>query len=126
MEDYVNVNFFWGGEIIRRDDDVRYSIDLKCMRYIKWGTSYEELKDIVYEVMQISRLHWKIDMSCKYPQLGVGNVISSFFVAKITCDDDVRRILSIPQRMMMGMGDVSLYIDSESIVPNDPFVHGGD
>ena len=63
MEGYVNVNFFWAGETIRRSDDIRYSVDPKKMKYIRCGTSYEELKEIVYGVMQLSSLQWRVKLS---------------------------------------------------------------
>lgn len=121
MEDYVNVNFFWGGEIIRRDNDIRYSEDPKEMRYIKWGTSYEELREVVFGVMQISPSYWNVKLSFKYPQLGIGNLVTGYYLRYITSDDDVKRMLSIPRQMQMGLGDVSMYIEADKIVLDEPY-----
>ena len=38
MTAYVNVNIFWGDEIVKQDNDVIYTADPKKMRFIKWGT----------------------------------------------------------------------------------------
>ena len=110
MDGYVNVNFLWGGEIIKQDNDVLYSLDPKEMKYVKLGTSFEELRDMVFGLMHISRHHWDV----KYPRIGVGNLVSGFFVKSVKSDDDVSRILSIPVRFHLG-GDVSLFTKAESI-----------
>ena len=49
-------------------------------------------------------------LSYKYPQIGIGNFVSGYYLGDIICDEDVRRMLSIPEQMHMGMGDVSLFI----------------
>lgn len=41
LEGCVNVNLFWGGKIIRRGDDIRYSNDPKAMHYVSFETIYE-------------------------------------------------------------------------------------
>jgi hypothetical protein len=40
-------------------------------------------------------------MSYKYPQLGIGNLVYTYFIANITCDDDVWRMLGMPHKMMI-------------------------
>lgn len=109
MEGCVNVNFLWGGRIIRREDgDITYSTEPNYMRYVMLGTNYEELKAIVYETMNISPYHWNVKLSYKYPQIGIGNVVKGYYLAQITSDVDVARLLSIPRTMQMGLGDVSM------------------
>lgn len=124
MENYVNVNFFWGGRIIRRGDDIRYSKDLGGQRYVMLGTKYEEFRGIVYEVMGINPNHWDVKMSYKYPQVGIGNVASHFLIGQITSDMDVDRLLSIPRTMMMGLGDVSVFLEVEKVQEDDPYSYG--
>ena len=34
MDGYVNVNFFWGGEIIKQDNDILYSLDPMSEVYV--------------------------------------------------------------------------------------------
>ncbi|KAL1818747.1 hypothetical protein ACET3Z_013616 [Daucus carota] len=122
MDGYVNVNFLWGGEIIKQDNDVLYSLDPKEMKYVKLGTSFEELRDMVFGLMHISRHHWDVKLSVKYLRIGVGNLVSGFFVKSIKSDDDVSRMLSIPVRFHLG-GDVSLFIEAESIAqPSQHYV----
>ncbi|XP_063936901.1 uncharacterized protein LOC135147649 [Daucus carota subsp. sativus] len=87
MDGYVNVNFFWGGKIIKQDNDVLYTLDPKEMMYVKLSSSLEELRDM-----------------------------------SVKSDDDVRRMLSIPERFHLG-GDVSLFIEAESIA--QPSQHYG-
>ena len=67
MDCYVSVNFFWGGKVLRQGGLINYSIDPKQMQYVQIGTSYEELKNIIFGLMQISRDHWDVNMSYKYP-----------------------------------------------------------
>ena len=81
MDGYVNVNFFLGGEIIKQDNDILYSLDPKEMMFVKLGTSYEELRDIVFQLMHISRHHWDVKLTVKYPRIGVANLVTGFFVS---------------------------------------------
>lgn len=121
MGGLVNVNFFWGGRVIRQGGEIRYSMDPKDMRFINSGTSFEELKGIVYEVMNLSEAHWSLKMTYKYPQIGIGNVVTGYFLAKIKSDEDVNRMLAIPETMQMGLGDVSLYIDVKKNQVEEPY-----
>ena len=100
---------------MKQDNDVIYTADPKEMRFIEFGTTLEELHDIVYEVMNISRHHWNLKLSFKYPRLGVGNLVTGYFVKSIRSDDDVRRMLSIPGRFLYGMGDVWMFVEAESV-----------
>ena len=123
MSDYVNVCFFWGGRVIRQGDEIRYSMDPKAMRFIKSGTSFEELKKHVYEVMNLSEANWMLKMTYKYPQIGIGNVVAGYFLAQINCDMDVDRMLAIPETMQMGLGDVSMYIEAERNQVDEPYAY---
>ena len=116
----MNVNFFWGGEIVQDNNDMYYSQDPKKMQYIKYGTTYEEMKLVVYDLMQISPSHWKLKMSYKYPRLDNFNLVIGCYLMEITCDADVTRMLSIPKTMQMGYGDVSMFIEAEQIVSDQP------
>ena len=78
MDGHVNVIFFWGGEILRENNDIFYSIDPKKMQYIKLGTRYDELRNMVYELMQLSPHHWNLKLSYKYPRLGKFNLADGF------------------------------------------------
>ncbi|KAL1826606.1 hypothetical protein ACET3Z_005018 [Daucus carota] len=77
---------------------------------------------MVFGLMHISRHHWDVKLSVKYPRIGVSNLVSGFFVKSVKSDDDVRRMLSIPERFHLG-GDVSLFIEAESIA--QPSQHYG-
>lgn len=81
------------------------------MRYVVLGTTYKELKTIIYEVMNISQNHWNLNMSYKHHEIGVGNVVPIYYLGKINSHVDVSRMLGIPQTMQMDLGDVSLYWD---------------
>lgn len=89
------------------------------MRFVKHGSTYEDLKAVVFEVMNISPYHWDVKMSFKYPQLGIGNVVTGYYLRHISSDDDVRKMLSVPRQMQMGYDDVSVFIEAENKVSDD-------
>ena len=91
------------------------------MRYVSLGTNYAELKGIVYEIMNINPSHWSVKMSYKYPQLGIGNVVTGYYLGHISSDGDVDRLLSIPRMMQMGLGDVSVFVEAENIQVDEPY-----
>lgn len=65
------------------------------MQYIIVGTTYEGLKNIVYQLMNISFYHWNIKIRYKYTQIGVHNIVRGYYIGKITTYMDVSRMLSI-------------------------------
>lgn len=78
MEGYINVKFFWGKneKVIGWDDEIRYCTDPKAMLYSTLGTTYEgttyeEFKAIVYEVMKIIPYYCNVKMSYRYPPTGI-------------------------------------------------------
>ncbi|XP_063942817.1 uncharacterized protein LOC135150445 [Daucus carota subsp. sativus] len=115
MDGYVNVNFFWGGEIIKQDNDVLYTLDPKEMMYVKLSSSLEELRDMVFGLMHISRHHWDVKLSVKYPRIGVSNLVSGFFVKSVKS--------GLVTSFHLG-GDVSLFIETESIAQSSQHYGG--
>lgn len=83
------------------------------MQYIIVGTTYEGLKNIVYQLMNISFYHWNIKIRYKYTQIGVHNTVRGYYIGKITTYMDVSRMLSISLTIQIGLGAVSMFIETE-------------
>lgn len=62
MHGYVNINFF-RGENVWEENNINYSIDPQKMQYIRFGANYDDIKNAVYDLMQIIPYHWNAKMS---------------------------------------------------------------
>lgn len=121
MEGYVNVNFLRGGMVIRQSSDIKYSMDSKVIRFISLGINFEDIKNMVLEVMNLSQTHWRVKMTYKYSQIGIGNVVLGYYLGNTDYDIDVCGRLMILETMRMRLGDVSLYIKTKKIQVYEPY-----
>ncbi|KAL8145757.1 hypothetical protein AgCh_003779 [Apium graveolens] len=60
-------------------------------------------------------------MLYKYPRLGKFNLVETFYIGDINCESDVTVMLRIPENMLNGCGDISLFIEAEHIHNDDPY-----
>lgn len=89
MNGYINVKFFWGREVIREGNNIMYSIYPRKIQFIRFRTSYDELRNVVYDLMQVIPYHWNIKLSFKYAHFGPFNLVQGFYLAEVCCDADV-------------------------------------
>ncbi|KAL8088704.1 hypothetical protein AgCh_038474 [Apium graveolens] len=113
--------FFLGGVVIREGTNINYSIDPKKMMFIMFGACFDELKRLVYNLMNISSYQWNLKLSLKYPYLGQYNLVEDFYQMEILSDDDFTHMLNVPAMLLNVQGDVSLFIETEEVAVDDPY-----
>ncbi|RVW71143.1 hypothetical protein CK203_059835 [Vitis vinifera] len=97
--------------MVRTQTDVDYVRDRVVVEPIDvpFGTTYEQLLEMIYSVTDINKEHFQLILSCKYP-MKRGN---KFQPCLIKNDSGVARMLEMYNRF--GMDEVKLFVEQVSI-----------
>uniref|UniRef100_A0A5B6ZNA4 Uncharacterized protein n=1 Tax=Davidia involucrata TaxID=16924 RepID=A0A5B6ZNA4_DAVIN len=115
MTERASVFCYWGGNMFDGEDGLSYDMNYRRGIKLSRGTTYSQLLDKIYSVMQLNRTQTRVKMTCRYLTL-IGQQRINFMPLLVVDDDTVEMMLDV-YFQGKGLLIVALYVETEDMYP---------
>nr|KAJ0210772.1 hypothetical protein LSAT_V11C400215000 [Lactuca sativa] len=109
----VTMLCYWGGTTCDGPDGINYSKAPKKAININRRIQFDELVDSIYLATSFDKQHHRINLICRYPSVGIGNVVK-YIPLPIKDNDDVGIMFDV-LRVHQEVSNIDLYLVVEDI-----------
>nr|KAJ0224725.1 hypothetical protein LSAT_V11C100037040 [Lactuca sativa] len=105
----VTMLCYWGGTTCDGPDGINYSKAPKKAINVNRRIQFDELIDCIYLATSFDKQHHRINLICRYPSVGIGNIVK-YIPLPIKDNDDVGIMFDV-LRVHQEVSNIDLYLE---------------